>query len=136
MRFNVKWPASSARDGRGGKTKEGGVGAARVVGRSEIDEGWENGKADGTRGFANTKREPGDYDLPFVRSFQLFCPIKISIFSPPALSWLCLRVRSPFTVSSSSPYPSSASPPLAFYPMFADNPRSEAKANFSAPHAK
>lgn len=23
-----------------------------------------------------------DYDLPFVRSFQLFCPIKISIFSP------------------------------------------------------
>lgn len=30
------------------------------------------------------KGEPGDYDLPFVRSFQLFCPIKISIFSPMA----------------------------------------------------
>lgn len=28
------------------------------------------------------KGELGDYDLPFVRSFQLFCPIKISIFSP------------------------------------------------------
>lgn len=41
------------------------------------------------------KGEPGDYDLPFVRSFQLFCPIKISIFSPIAAT----LAGSPFAVS-------------------------------------
>jgi len=41
------------------------------------------------------KGEPGDYDLPFVRSFQLFCPIKISIFSPIAAT----LASSPFAVS-------------------------------------
>lgn len=49
------------------------------------------------------KGEPGDYDLSFVRSFQLFCPIKISIFSPIAAT----LANSPFAVSLS------LSPPLS-----------------------
>lgn len=48
------------------------------------------------------KGEPGDYDLPFVRSFQLFCPIKISIFSPIAAT----LAGSPFATSLHSPSPS------------------------------
>lgn len=51
------------------------------------------------------KGEPGDYDLSFVRSFQLFCPIKISIFSPIA----AILANSPFAVSLSLP-------PLPFPP--------------------
>lgn len=44
------------------------------------------------------KGKPRDYDLPFVRSFQLFCPIKISIFSPIAATRgfaFCSVARSP-----------------------------------------
>lgn len=52
------------------------------------------------------KGEPGDYDLPFVRSFQLFCPIKISIFSPIAAT----LAGSPFAVSLTPPPPL---PPLS-----------------------
>lgn len=51
------------------------------------------------------KGEPGDYDLPFVRSFQLFCPIKISIFSPIAAT----LAGSPFAVSLTPPPPSALS---------------------------
>lgn len=55
------------------------------------------------------KGEPGDYDLPFVRSFQLFCPIKISIFSPIAAT----LAGSPFAVSLTSLPPPL---PLPFHP--------------------
>lgn len=51
------------------------------------------------------KGEPGDYDLPFVRSFQLFCPIKISIFSPIAAT----LAGSPFAVSLTRPPPAALS---------------------------
>lgn len=51
------------------------------------------------------KGEPGDYDLPFVRSFQLFCPIKISIFSPIAAT----LAGSPFAVSLTPSPPSALS---------------------------
>lgn len=82
VRFNVKWAARVAT--RAEKRRRCGA-----EGRGgEIGEGWR--KVDGTRRFANTKGEPGDYDLSFVRSFQLFCPIKISIFSSSS------PTRSPF----------------------------------------
>lgn len=60
------------------------------------------------------KGEPGDYDLPFVRSFQLFCPIKISIFSPIAAT----LAGSPFAVSLAPPRPPPpAAPPFRpFHP--------------------
>lgn len=56
------------------------------------------------------KGELGDYDLPFVRSFQLFCPIKISIFSPIAAT----LAGSPFAVS--------LTPPLSFRPFLPGHP--------------
>lgn len=64
----------------------------------------EGGLVDGTCRFAKYKGELGDYDLPFVRSFQLFCPIKISIFSPITAALAGL----PFAVSSALPRPSAA----------------------------
>lgn len=56
------------------------------------------------------KGELGDYDLPFVRSFQLFCPIKISIFSPIAAT----VAGSPFAVS--------LTPPFSFRPFLPGHP--------------
>lgn len=60
------------------------------------------------------KGEPGDYDLPFVRSFQLFCPIKISIFSPIAAT----LAGSPFAVSLARSRPP-RHPPLSLLPLSA-----------------
>lgn len=54
------------------------------------------------------KGEPGDYDLPFVRSFQLFCPIKISIFSPIAATLSRVRLLQCRSLPLPSPPPPSA----------------------------
>lgn len=59
------------------------------------------------------KGEPGDYDLPFVRSFQLFCPIKISIFSPIAATLSRVRLLQ----CRSLPLP-----PPAFRPFLSGHP--------------
>lgn len=64
------------------------------------------------------KGELGDYDLPFVRSFQLFCPIKISIFSPITAALTGL----PFAVSPVLPR-SSATLRLLHPPRFNPPPR-------------
>jgi len=56
------------------------------------------------------KGELGDYDLPFVRSFQLFCPIKISIFSP----IIATPAGSPFAASPALCHP--PPPPLPHLP--------------------
>lgn len=86
---------------RGGKEREKETegGRDRRVAREKGDrrEDWM-----GRAGSPIYKGEPGDYDLPFVRSFQLFCPIKISIFSPIAAT----LAGSPFAVSLTPPPPS------------------------------
>lgn len=90
---------------RGGKEREKETegGRDRRVAREKGDrrEDWM-----GRAGSPIYKGEPGDYDLPFVRSFQLFCPIKISIFSPIAAT----LAGSPFAVSLTPPPPL---PPLS-----------------------
>lgn len=89
---------------RGGKEreKETEEGRDRRVAREKGDrrEDWM-----GRAGSPIYKGEPRDYDLPFVRSFQLFCPIKISIFSPIAAT----LAGSPFAVSLTPPPPSALS---------------------------
>lgn len=87
---------------RGGKEREKEEGRDRRVAREKGDrrEDWM-----GRAGSPIYKGEPGDYDLPFVRSFQLFCPIKISIFSPIAAT----LAGSPFAVSLTPPPPAALS---------------------------
>lgn len=83
---------------RGGKEREKEEGRDRRVAKEKGDrrEDWM-----GRAGSPIYKGKPGDYDLPFVRSFQLFCPIKISIFSPIAAT----LAGSPFAVSLTPPPP-------------------------------
>lgn len=82
-----------------------------MAGRS-LGGGRSEGGLDGTCRFAKYKGELGDYDLPFVRSFQLFCPIKISIFSPITAALAGL----PFAVSSA--LPRLLPPPSASFALF------------------
>lgn len=112
--------AASVREGRstpkGGRTREMHRTRERARERETARQD-ETGRSAGDRredwmgraGSPIYKGKPGDYDLPFVRSFQLFCPIKISIFSPIAATLSRVRllqcrslVRSPLLFFPSS----------------------------------
>lgn len=96
------------------KEREKETGGRGMAGRS-LGGGRSEGGLDGTCRFAKYKGELGDYDLPFVRSFQLFCPIKISIFSPITAALAGL----PFAVSPALPRPPPPSPSSLVQPSHA-----------------
>lgn len=64
------------------RRKEDGISLSLSLSLSLSREGDRREDWTGRAGSPIYKGELEDYDLPFVRSFQLFCPIKISIFSP------------------------------------------------------
>lgn len=71
------------------------------------------------------KGEPGDYDLPFVRSFQLFCPIKISIFSPIAATLSRVRLLQCRSLPLPLPLPPAFRPFLSGHPPYGNIDRAQ-----------